>query len=88
MNNNQIGRLRNGIAGRQLVHGVFIVLIVVGIAGIAIAQNNTDNDTLLKFKGGMDVPVPGEVAANGATTLKRRVNIPEAHGGLLILRPK
>lgn len=69
MNNNQISRFRNGIAGRQLVHGVLLVLIVVGIAGIAIAQNNTDNDTLLKFKGGIGVvPVTG-VAANGATTL-------------------
>jgi hypothetical protein len=69
MNDNQIGRLGNGIAGRQLVHGVLLALIVVGIAGIAIAQSNTDNDTALKFKGGIGVvPVTG-VAANGAATL-------------------
>ena len=69
MNDNQIGRLGNGIAGRQLIHGMLVVLIVLGIAGIAIAQNNTDNDTSLKFKGGIGViPVTG-VAANGAATL-------------------
>lgn len=69
MNDNQIGRLGNGVAARKLVHGVLVALIVMGIAGIAIAQNNTDNDTLVKFKGGIGViPVTG-VAANGATTL-------------------
>jgi hypothetical protein len=69
VNNNQIGRLRNGMAARQLVHGVLIALIVLGIASIAIAQTNTDNDTALKFKGGIGViPVTG-VAANGAATL-------------------
>jgi hypothetical protein len=69
VNNNQIGRLGNGMAARQLVHGVLIALIVLGIASIAIAQTNTDNDTALKFKGGIGViPVTG-VAANGAATL-------------------
>jgi hypothetical protein len=69
VNNNQIGRLGNGMAARQLAHGVLITLIVLGIAGIAIAQTNTDNDTALKFKGGIGViPVTG-VAANGAATL-------------------
>jgi hypothetical protein len=69
MNDNQVARLGNGIAGRQLIHGVLLALIVVGVAGIAIAQNNTDNDTSLKFKGGIGViPVTG-VAANGAPTL-------------------
>lgn len=69
MNDNQIGRLGNGVAARKLVHGVLVALIVMGIAGIAIAQNNTDNDTALKFKGGIGViPVTG-VAANGVATL-------------------
>jgi hypothetical protein len=68
VNDNQIGKLGNGMATRQLVHGVLVALIVIGIAGIAIAQN-TDNDTALKFKGGIGViPVTG-VAANGAATL-------------------
>src|SRR5438445_1076197 len=69
MNDNQIGRLGNGIAARQLLHGVLATLIVLGIAGIAIAQNNTGDDTSLKFKGGIGViPVTG-VAANGAANL-------------------
>jgi len=68
MTDNQIGRLGNGMAARQLVHGVLVALIVLGIAGIAIAQN-TDNDTALKFKGGIGViPLTG-VAANGVATL-------------------
>jgi hypothetical protein len=69
MNDNQIRRLGNSIAARQLVHRVLLALIVIGISGIALAQNNTDNDTLVKFKGGIGViPVTG-VAANGTATL-------------------
>jgi hypothetical protein len=48
---------------------LLVALIALAVAGIASAQNNTDNDTFLKFKSGIGViPVTG-VAANGTVNL-------------------
>ena len=60
---------RNGSAARKVVRAILVVLMALGVTGLAAAQNNTNNDTSVKFKGGIGViPVTG-VAANGAATL-------------------
>ena len=60
--NNEV---RNGKAARTLVRGLLVALVALAISGIASAQENTD----LKFRGGIGViPVTG-VAATGAVNL-------------------
>jgi hypothetical protein len=69
VNNNRNETSGNGKTARALVRGLLVTLIALTVAGIASAQNNTDNDTFLKFKGGIGViPVTG-VAANGTVNL-------------------
>jgi hypothetical protein len=65
VNNNRSGKYRNGGAVRTVALGVLVALVAMAITGIASAQENTD----LKFRGGIGViPVTG-VAANGAVNL-------------------
>ena len=65
MDNYRSGNFRNCGAARTMVRGVLLALVALAITGIASAQENTD----LKFRGGIGViPVTG-VAANGAVNL-------------------
>ncbi len=65
MDSKQSGEVRKGRAARTMVLGLLVALVAVGISGIATAQENTD----LKFRGGIGViPVTG-VAATGAVNL-------------------
>jgi len=64
VNNNRSGELRNGRA-RTMVRGLVVALVALAFTGITSAQDNTE----LKFKGGIGViPVTG-VAANGTVNL-------------------
>ena len=59
------GAIRNGKAARTMVRGLLVALVAMAVTGIASAQENTN----LKFKGGIGViPVTG-VAATGAVNL-------------------
>jgi hypothetical protein len=56
---------RNGKAARAMVRGLLVALVAIAVTGIASAQE----DTNLKFRGGIGViPVTG-VAATGAVNL-------------------
>jgi hypothetical protein len=69
MENNRTEKSRIGRMARNVAGGLLLALMALGITGMASAQNNTDNDTSLKFKGGIGViPVTG-VAANGTVNL-------------------
>lgn len=69
MDNNRSAKSGIGKMARNVAGGLLVALMALGITGMASAQNNTDNDTALKFKGGIGViPVTG-VAANGAVNL-------------------
>lgn len=69
MDNNRTGKSRIGRMARNVVGGLLLALMALGTTGMASAQNDSDNDTLLKFKGGIGViPVTG-VTANGAVNL-------------------
>jgi hypothetical protein len=59
------GEFRNGNAARTMFRGLLVALVAMAITGIASAQENTN----LKFRGGIGViPVTG-VAASGAVNL-------------------
>lgn len=65
MYSKQSGELRNGTAARSMFRGLLVALVAMAITGIASAQENT----VLKFRGGIGViPVTG-VAATGAVNL-------------------
>jgi hypothetical protein len=65
VNNNGKGMCRNGRTARNAVCGLVITLVALAFSGMATAQDNTD----VKFKGGIGViPVTG-VAANGTVNL-------------------
>ena len=65
MDSKQSGVVRKGKAARTMVLGLLVALVAVAITGIASAQENTD----LKFRGGIGViPVTG-VSATGAVNL-------------------
>lgn len=65
VNNNRNGRSWNGGAG-TLVRGLVVALVALALSGIVSAQD----DTALKFKGGIGViPVTGVSAATGAVNL-------------------
>src|ERR1041385_1920799 len=65
VNNNRKEMSRNSRAARNAVCGLVIALVALAFTGMATAQDNTD----LKFKGGIGViPVTG-VAANGTVNL-------------------
>jgi hypothetical protein len=65
LDSKQSGEVRNGKAARTMVRGLLVALVAMAITGIASAQE----DTVLKFHGGIGViPVTG-VAATGAVNL-------------------
>jgi len=71
VNNNRSNNKKflGGRAAQGMIGGLLVALVALALSGIAIAQNNTDNDANLKFKGGIGViPVTG-VAANGTVNL-------------------
>ena len=71
-------KLHNGKAVRHMLRGVLAAVVALTLAGIASAQDKSDNfvEPLVKFKGGIGViPVTG-VAANGAVNLNVVRNVP------------
>ena len=69
MNNNRNKKFLGGRAAQSIVRGLLVALVALAVSGIASAQDNTDKDTSLKFRGGIGViPVTG-VAANGTVNL-------------------
>ena len=65
MDSKHNGDFRSGKVARTMFRGLLVALVAMAITGIATAQE----DTILKFRGGIGViPVTG-VAANGAVNL-------------------
>ncbi|MBZ5506146.1 MAG: hypothetical protein LAO78_11855 [Acidobacteriia bacterium] len=69
MDNTRNDTFHNRGAARNVGRGLLVALMALALTGFASAQNNTDSETFLKFKGGIGViPVTG-VAANGTVNL-------------------
>lgn len=69
MNNNRSKKFLGGKAAQSIIRGLLVALVALAVSGMATAQSNTNDDTNLKFKGGIGViPVTG-VAANGTVNL-------------------
>ena len=83
MNNNCTKKILRGGAAQSIIRGLLVALVALAVSSSANAQNNTNDDTTLKFKGGIGViPVTG-VAANGTVNLNWcGVSLPARPGGL------